>query len=237
MRGPRTALIAAVVVTAATATISQSPADVRRSAEVAASAAAARLRSDPSLATRSARQLLRNGLDYLDTYQDYDRALRLPPRGRSRGPVGLDEAEIKSLADGLDRAETARRGRIATGARRRSALRRRRSGPWPAVPAARSVAAGGIGVEAEPVQPGLGRDGRAGRAAPALDLPGSSRRRPPPPRPARRPAGSRRRRPSARPNRPWPWRSSSPGRRRPRQRLAAAAGRPRPPSRPPSRSS
>ena len=105
MRGSKSVLIAGVVVTAATATFFKAQQMVAASAVPAS--ASAEPGSDPSLAQRSARQLLRNGLDYLDTYKDHDRALVFLREAQSR-PDGLGDREVKALADGLDRAEQAR---------------------------------------------------------------------------------------------------------------------------------
>src|SRR5437660_238026 len=68
VRRSRTALIAAVVLIALSASIIRSQKLLGQSALPPRSAPAI----DPS---RGARHLLRNGLDYLNTYQDYDRAL------------------------------------------------------------------------------------------------------------------------------------------------------------------
>ena len=124
MRGSKSVLIAGVVVTAATATFFKAQQMVAASAAPASASASAEPGSDPSLAQRSARQLLRNGLDYLDTYKDHDRALVFLREAQSR-PDGLDDREVKALADGLDRAEQARAeaGPVVAAAPR-SALRR-----------------------------------------------------------------------------------------------------------------
>jgi hypothetical protein len=124
VRGPKTALIAGVVVTAATATIFKAQQMYAASSAAATTSASAEAGSDPSLAQRSARQLLRNGLDYLDTYQDHERALVFLREAQSR-PDGLDEKEVKALADGLDRAQAAQaEAGPAVAVARRSVVRR-----------------------------------------------------------------------------------------------------------------
>lgn len=107
MRGPKTALIVAVVVIVVSATILRAQQMRAGSAGVAAASTAATAKN-PSLAGRSARQLLRNGLDYLDNYNDHERALVYLDEADSR-PVDLDDAELKQLRQGLDRARRALR--------------------------------------------------------------------------------------------------------------------------------
>ena len=109
MRGSKKAVIAGVVVaaSAATATILKAQQRFGGGARPSALASAAGAPGNPSLAQRTARQLLKNGRDYLDTYGDHERALVFL-REAQRRPAGLDDAEVKSLADALDRAEAAR---------------------------------------------------------------------------------------------------------------------------------
>jgi hypothetical protein len=59
---------------------------------------------DPVIAGRSARNLLRNGVDYLDTYRDPRRALIYLQAAASRG-TELSASETKMLADAMARAQ------------------------------------------------------------------------------------------------------------------------------------
>ena len=107
MRGPKTALIAAVVVTGVSATILRAQQMFAGSAPLAAVATSATAAADPSLAGRSARQLLRNGLDYLDNYDLPDRALVYLQEAEKRPDGGgLDDSELEQLRDGLSRARS-----------------------------------------------------------------------------------------------------------------------------------
>ena len=108
MRGPRTILIATIVVTTGvSATILRAQQMRAGSAQIAASAVGAiPSPGDPSLAGRTSRQLLRNGLDYLDTYGDHERALVFLTEAGNR-PADLDDAERNQLRQGLARAQKA----------------------------------------------------------------------------------------------------------------------------------
>ncbi|MDB5348880.1 MAG: hypothetical protein JWN86_127 [Planctomycetota bacterium] len=125
MRGPRTALIALVVVTGATVTILRAQQMLGGSANVSPPSTGG-AEPDPSLATRSARQLLRNGLDYLDNYHDYDRALVFLREAEARPVNDLDAKETKQLKRGIERARNGLRDVVSadTG----SATKGRRAG-------------------------------------------------------------------------------------------------------------
>src|SRR5437660_923172 len=105
VRGSKTAVVAGLVVTAATATILKAqqmlggPGPAATTPPAAVSAPV-----DPDLAQRSARQLLNNGLSYLNEYQDYDHALKFLREAAIR-PQGLSARERKQLADALARTE------------------------------------------------------------------------------------------------------------------------------------
>ena len=182
MRGPRTALIAAVVVTGVSATILKAQQMFGGSARVAAPAGsgAGPAASDPSLATRSARQLLKNGLDYLNTYQDYDRALHY--LSEAEPPVGLSDQELEQLRAGLEQARNGQASPVTADARpsvSRGSVPTRRPArcPWPRRPAVRRAS---TSVRVDPAC--LRREGRARRAALAgpAELPRPRRRAPPP---------------------------------------------------------
>ncbi|MEO6810540.1 MAG: hypothetical protein ABI353_15600 [Isosphaeraceae bacterium] len=96
MRRPRTALIAAVMMTALSATLL----GARQLRGQSASPTGATPTID---STRGVRFLLRNGLDYLDKYQEYDRALVYLREAESRQSE-LDDAERKTLNQALQRA-------------------------------------------------------------------------------------------------------------------------------------
>ncbi len=125
MRGPRTAL--ALIAVVATTAVSASILRAQQAADVPASADRSGGDPDsPSTAPRTARQLLRNGLDYLDTYKDPERALTFL-RAAEAKQKELPESDRRRLSQGIERARRGLREPSTMGgarvARRSSPLR------------------------------------------------------------------------------------------------------------------
>ncbi len=156
MRRSRMALIAVVSAVALSASILQAQMFGRRSGsgrgQPADPAQAAAVASDysPMHASRGARQLLRNGLDYLDNYGDPERALPYLREAQDRQQE-LNTTEQRQLADGLARASQllaghevgsdAAHGRAATVSPGAIAQAQPASNPYAPEPAIQRVAA------------------------------------------------------------------------------------------------
>ena len=101
MRGPKTVLIVGIVlVTAVSASMLRAQQGATSGSNPGSSQAA---EDPPSTMTRSARQLVRNGLDYLNNYHDYDRALAFFRDADAR-KAELSEPDRQQLAKGIEKA-------------------------------------------------------------------------------------------------------------------------------------